>query len=290
MTDELERELRGVDGERPLPPAIYSRLESALVDDARARHTGTDDVAVALEALDAPRPVPASTRAALESALIRTRWGDFRSRVLLGAAAAAIVVVGAFALLRGGSTPSHHEVAVGPASTVPAIDVPAAQAPTTGAPSLQAADSAPGAASPAPTARSTTTTTWNCGLCARNGYTGSATPPTAPPSTATFQPSSGQPAAAAQALAAQQGVGTVDPPSGPRRGGTVVSLTGSGFTGATGVRFGSLSAVNFTVVSDGEIRVQTPPSPTPQKVTVVVTYADGSSTSTSDNGPFFTYT
>jgi hypothetical protein len=70
----------------------------------------------------------------------------------------------------------------------------------------------------------------------------------------------------------------------------VVTLRGSGFTGASGVRFGAAAAVNFTVVSDGEIRVQTPPSPVPQKVTVVVTYPDGSSTATSDDGPFFTYT
>lgn len=70
----------------------------------------------------------------------------------------------------------------------------------------------------------------------------------------------------------------------------MVTLTGYGFTGPSGVRFGVASAVNFTVVSEGEIRVRTPPSPVPQTVTVVVTYPDGSSTPTSDDGPFFTYT
>ena len=69
-----------------------------------------------------------------------------------------------------------------------------------------------------------------------------------------------------------------------------MTLTGYGFTGANGVRFGSLTAVNFTVVSNTEIRVQVPASPTAQKVPVSVTYSDGSSTPTTDNGPFFTYT
>jgi hypothetical protein len=69
-----------------------------------------------------------------------------------------------------------------------------------------------------------------------------------------------------------------------------VTLTGYGFTGASGVRFGSIAATNFTVVSDTEIRVMAPSSPTARKVTVAVTYPDGSSTPTSDSGPFFTYT
>ncbi|MBV9410030.1 MAG: IPT/TIG domain-containing protein, partial [Acidimicrobiia bacterium] len=81
----------------------------------------------------------------------------------------------------------------------------------------------------------------------------------------------------------------VDPSSGPRRGGTVVTLHGSGFTGASGVNFGNLAAVNFTVVSDTEIRVMTPASRTAQRVTVVVTYADGSATPI-DGGPTYTYT
>ena len=69
-----------------------------------------------------------------------------------------------------------------------------------------------------------------------------------------------------------------------------MTLTGYGFTGANGVRFGSMSAVNFTVVSDTEIRVMAPRSPAAQKVTVAVTYPDGTPTPTSDSGPFFTYT
>ena len=295
MADGLERELSRLDGDRPLPPTLYSRLESALLDDAEARRIGYGELAVALDALDGPRPVPAPARAALERALIPPDRRAFRSRLILGAAAAIIVLVGAVAALGGRSSRSHHQVAVGPAPTVPPVSA-SAQGQEQG----QAAAAAGAAAQPAPTAtnaprgsssaaRGTTPTTWDCGLCARNGYSGSATPPTSPPSTATFQPSAGPPAQAA-ALAAQTGIGKIDPSSGPHQGGTVVTLTGSGFTGANGVRFGAGSALNFTVVSDSEIRVQTPPSPTPQRATVAVTYADGSSTPTSGDGPFFTYT
>jgi hypothetical protein len=87
-----------------------------------------------------------------------------------------------------------------------------------------------------------------------------------------------------------QGAYNVDPSSGSHRGGTIVTITGAGFTGASGVLFGSVSAPNFTVVSDNEIRVMTPASPHPDRVTVSVTFADGTKTPTSDSGPFFTYT
>jgi len=40
--------------------------------------------------------------------------------------------------------------------------------------------------------------------------------------------------------------------------GTVVTVTGSGFTGATGVRFGAKAAKSFTVVSDTEITAVSP--------------------------------
>lgn len=288
MADSLERELRQLGAGRPLPPALYSRLEAALVEDADVRHGGDDDVATELAATrDVPRPVPPATRAALEHALVRDtrRW----SRVVLGAAAAVLLVVGSVAVLRSGGSSPNRNVAAGPPRSVPVAGVPPVlEAPSTLPHSVSAA------ASPAttPTTRRTppTTAPWNCGLCAQNGYKGSANPPP-PPTTAggTWQPSGpGAPVeGVAAALPAQL---TVDPSSGPRRGGTIVTLTGQGFTGANGVRFGSTSAVDFTVVSDTEIRVQAPPSPSAQKVTVSVTYADGSATPTSDSGPFFTYT
>ena len=85
-------------------------------------------------------------------------------------------------------------------------------------------------------------------------------------------------------------ISTVDPSSGPQRGGTIVTLTGYGFTGASGVRFGSSSAVNFNVVSDTEIKVMAPPSTTRGPVDVVVTFPDGTSTPTGGSNPTYTYT
>lgn len=49
------------------------------------------------------------------------------------------------------------------------------------------------------------------------------------------------------------------PTSGPTTGGTVVVLTGSGFTGATGVNFGYAAGTGFQVDSDTQITVTSPP-------------------------------
>jgi IPT/TIG domain len=51
---------------------------------------------------------------------------------------------------------------------------------------------------------------------------------------------------------------SISPSSGPITGGTTVTITGSGFTGATKVTFGALSATSFTVVSSTEITAVSP--------------------------------
>ncbi len=51
----------------------------------------------------------------------------------------------------------------------------------------------------------------------------------------------------------------VSPSYGPITGGTKVTISGSGFTGATAVTFGVVPALGFTVVSDSEITVDSPP-------------------------------
>jgi hypothetical protein len=48
------------------------------------------------------------------------------------------------------------------------------------------------------------------------------------------------------------------PNAGPIFGGTLVTITGEGFLGATAVTFGGVAA-NFTVISDSEIQAYTPP-------------------------------
>src|SRR5438270_6423782 len=174
MADGIERELRDVDGARPLPPALYSRLEAALLEDADARRMGSDDdTAPMFASLDEPRPVPLATRAALEQALSRTPRLHRRSRPLLAAAAAVLVLAGSLAVLRAGGSHSNRQVAAGSRASVPEAGVP----PVLQAPTTAAAAETPAAARSAGAAQQTdrrgaaptTTTTWNCGLCARNG-------------------------------------------------------------------------------------------------------------------------
>jgi IPT/TIG domain-containing protein/Big-like domain-containing protein len=50
----------------------------------------------------------------------------------------------------------------------------------------------------------------------------------------------------------------LSPNRGPTGGGTVVTLSGSGFTGATSVRFDGIAGTAFAVMSDTEVRVTTP--------------------------------
>jgi hypothetical protein len=53
-------------------------------------------------------------------------------------------------------------------------------------------------------------------------------------------------------------VAGVSPTSGTTAGGTTVTITGSGFTGATKVVFGVVAATSYTVVSDTEITAVSP--------------------------------
>ena len=53
-------------------------------------------------------------------------------------------------------------------------------------------------------------------------------------------------------------VTALSPTTGPAAGGTVVTITGTNFTGATGVRFGETAATNVTVVSATSITATAP--------------------------------
>jgi hypothetical protein len=50
----------------------------------------------------------------------------------------------------------------------------------------------------------------------------------------------------------------VSPNSGPAAGGTSVVITGTNFTGATGVSFGAAAAASFTVNTAGQITAVAP--------------------------------
>ena len=69
---------------------------------------------------------------------------------------------------------------------------------------------------------------------------------------------------------------SVAPDSGPETGGTPVTITGTGFTGATGVTFGGAPGTAFTVVDDSTITVTTPAG-TPGTADVVVQHPNGDS-------------
>ncbi|MFC6354638.1 IPT/TIG domain-containing protein [Luethyella okanaganae] len=71
-------------------------------------------------------------------------------------------------------------------------------------------------------------------------------------------------------------ISSIVPPSGPETGGTVVTITGTGFTGATGATFGGVAGSAFTVVNDTTITVTTPVH-APGAVAVIVTGPGGSS-------------
>ena len=81
-------------------------------------------------------------------------------------------------------------------------------------------------------------------------------------------------------------VTSVSPASGPTAGGTGVTITGTNFTGATAVDFGSVAASTFTVGSAGSITA-TAPAQAAGTVDVTVTTPGGTSaTGTADK---FTY-
>ena len=65
----------------------------------------------------------------------------------------------------------------------------------------------------------------------------------------------------------------ISPDVGPVAGGTTVTLTGTGFTGATAVWFGQTEVTSLTVDSDTQITVTAPPAPggttSGQQITVI---------------------
>jgi hypothetical protein len=92
----------------------------------------------------------------------------------------------------------------------------------------------------------------------------------------------GAPDAAAPVLT---GPISISPDSGPAAGGTMVTITGSGFTAPLSVSFGGAPASSVTIVSSTQIQATSPPGTVP--VHVSVTTSAGTSTSTAAD--LFTY-
>lgn len=72
-------------------------------------------------------------------------------------------------------------------------------------------------------------------------------------------------------------IDTISPSSGPASGGTGVTLTGSGFTGATGITFGGIAATSVNVVDSNTVTAVTPAHAT-GAVDVVITTPSGNGT------------
>jgi hypothetical protein len=81
-------------------------------------------------------------------------------------------------------------------------------------------------------------------------------------------------------------VTAISPKSGGVGGGTTVTVTGSGFTGATSVQFGANNASAVTVVSDTQIPATSPPGNVGTVDVTVATPAGGSAPSLANR---FTY-
>ena len=90
-------------------------------------------------------------------------------------------------------------------------------------------------------------------------------------------------------LSTAPAVTAVSPTSGPLAGGTSVTLTGSGFTGATAVNFGSTPASSFTVTSDSQITATSPAATGFGPVDVTVTTPGGTSTTSAADQYTYVY-
>jgi hypothetical protein len=99
---------------------------------------------------------------------------------------------------------------------------------------------------------------------------------------ATFQESLGEIAFSAQVQPTPT-VGSFNPTTGPATGGTLVTILGSDFENATSVRFGSIPATSFSVISEDAIAATAPAGS--EAVAVSVSTVAGTATS----GQQFTY-
>jgi uncharacterized Tic20 family protein len=85
-------------------------------------------------------------------------------------------------------------------------------------------------------------------------------------------------------------VGKLDPSYGPHSGGTKVSITGNGFTGASGVNFGATPGPDFKFVNDGIVTVNSPPAQSKDNEEKVYVVFSSASPPNSEVGTFYYYT
>ena len=86
------------------------------------------------------------------------------------------------------------------------------------------------------------------------------------------------------------GVSKLEPAYGPHSGGTKVSVTGNGFTGASAVNFGATAGTNFKFENDGLVTVNSPPAPPKVDEAKVSIVFPGTSPPNREVGTFYYYT
>jgi hypothetical protein len=86
------------------------------------------------------------------------------------------------------------------------------------------------------------------------------------------------------------GVSTLEPVHGPHSGGTRVSITGNGFTGAHGVNFGATQGTDFKLENDGLVTVNSPAAPPKVDEAKVSIIFPGTSPPNREVGTFYYYT
>jgi hypothetical protein len=89
--------------------------------------------------------------------------------------------------------------------------------------------------------------------------------------------------ASRSAAASRPAVSTVSPAQGSTAGGAIVTITGTGFTGATTVRFGTSRGTGLTVLSPTRLQVTAPPRPAGMVHVRVTTPLGSSATSMRDH-------
>ncbi len=82
----------------------------------------------------------------------------------------------------------------------------------------------------------------------------------------------------------------LDPSYGPHTGSTRISITGNGFTGASGVNFGATPGANFEFVNDGLVRASSPAAVDKLDEAKVVLVFPGTTPQNREVGTFYYYT
>jgi uncharacterized membrane protein YidH (DUF202 family) len=86
------------------------------------------------------------------------------------------------------------------------------------------------------------------------------------------------------------GVSKLEPAYGPHSGGTKLSITGNGFTGASAVNIGAIPGTNFKFENDGLVTVNSPPAPPKTDEAKVAMVFPGTSPPNREVGTFYYYT